>query len=142
MTEYEIITTDNIEQILEKSTVFERIGISKVESKILAILFLTNKPQSARNIEKWMDMRQPEVSGGTKSLQARNWIRETYSKIEQERGRPQKAYELTMAREMLFEEIKQGLYNQFKNNKDLLNELKEEKKEEFETICIGEGEEQ
>lgn len=124
--EYEIETTEDIEKIVEKSKIFEKIGMGRVESKIFSMLFCMNKPLTGRYIEKTMDLRQPEISLGTKNLQARGWIREVINQSSG-RGRPEKSYELAMKRENVVEEIELSIYEEFETKRETLRELMKKK---------------
>lgn len=111
------------ELLFQRATILEKIGLSRIESRVLAIL-LDGKPQTARNIEKETDLRQPEVSRGTELLMKRSWIqvKEISSRM---KGRPQKEYSLKLSVNMLIEALKGDLHKKHAEEWDNIFKLEE-----------------
>lgn len=81
---------------LEAIDVLKQVGISKNEGKILGYLFKVDNAL-ARDIERAVDLRQPEVSAASKILLERNLIKGTNIKSEG-KGRPLIKYSLARSR--------------------------------------------
>lgn len=71
----------------------KNLGLSEKESKVLEMI-LRKKVVPTRDFERELDLRQPEVSMATKSLQERGWIREGEKIRLDGTGRPGNTYEL------------------------------------------------
>jgi predicted transcriptional regulator len=103
-------------------SLFQEVGLSRIEASVISCL-LEGKEMSARDIERVMDIRQPEVSGGTKGLQARGWIAEKNDNGAG-RGRPQKVYTLVMKPENMFNELCKAHEKELKEKEQTLENLK------------------
>lgn len=116
---------DKTEAITSRAKTLESLGLSIQESKILSALVAVKA--SARDLERALDLRQPEVSLWTKNLQARGWIREG-EKISVAHGRPCKTYELAMSFESILKEIKLRMEKQHQDQKEKLSMLTKKRK--------------
>src|SRR5208283_931043 len=88
--------TENVVYFTEKEEEFANllieIGTKKNVAKVL--VFLANIPEAtSREIERGIDLRQPEVSIAMHYLMDQGWITSRESKAES-KGRPVKIYEL------------------------------------------------
>lgn len=108
-----------IETINTRAVTLMEIGLRKQEAKILSALI--EKSFSARDLERMLDMRQPEVSLWTKNIQARGWIREGDKRLGS--GRPEKMYELAMTYDNILKEIKTRMEKQVAYDKEKLKSL-------------------
>lgn len=110
-------------KIIEK---LSEIDIGRAEAKILFYLFKNNSG-FARVIERDVDLRQPEVSAGTKSLLGRGWIK-SKAIVANSRGRPQNKYSLAKSKNEIVKEINTFFTDKIhllEEDIKLLNELKE-----------------
>lgn len=81
---------------LEAIDALKQVGVSKNEGKILGYLFKVDDAL-ARDIERGVDLRQPEVSTASKTLLERNLIKGTNMKSEG-KGRPLIKYSLARSK--------------------------------------------
>jgi len=81
---------------LEAIDALKQVGISKNEGKILGYLFKVDNA-FARDIERSVDLRQPEVSAASKILLERNLIKGINMKSEG-KGRPLIKYSLARSK--------------------------------------------
>lgn len=108
---------------LERNTLlFQELGLTRLEGKILYTL-LSGKPLSAKEIERSADLRQPEISTGTKKLLSRGWIREK-NQNGMGKGRPQKIYVLLAKPEQIYNDLCRGYSETAKIQEENLMELK------------------
>ena len=104
------------------STLLEKCGYRRILAGTLAYLVQTGKPQTAREIERSLDLRQPEISIALSQLVERSWI--TVSKQETgAQGRPTLMYQLIPV-EQLYQNIQKEQHLQIKTIQDTLNELR------------------
>lgn len=75
---------------------FIHIGLEKHQAKVLAFL-LEKKSGHTRDIERGVDMRQPEVCLALLSLERRGWVTKT-KEIQNKKGRP--TYNYTLAKDV------------------------------------------
>ena len=81
---------------LEAINTLKQIDISKNEGKVLAYLFKVDEA-FAKDIERAVDLRQPELSTASKALLERNLIKGTNVKS-QGKGRPLIKYSLARSK--------------------------------------------
>lgn len=108
-------------KIIEKLV---QVGMSKCEVKILFYLF-KNSSGFAREIERDADLRQPEVSGATKLLIGRGWIKVTPVRSEG-KGRPQNKYSLVKSKKDIAKAINKHFADKIcslEEDRKLFNEL-------------------
>lgn len=121
---------EEIYNINEKAAVFEKIGLNRIEAKILALFFRSPGTKTGREIENILDLRQPEVSLAMKRLQAQGWVREVMNTQDSRRGRPEKVYELSMKSEMIIQDLETHLFNEYTEKLREINRLKPTKIDE------------
>ncbi len=89
----------------------ERIGLKPNESRVL-VLFLRGEALTSREIERYADLRQPEVSIALTALSTRGWVC-TASTIAQNKGRPIKLFTLALPAPEIMYQIKAGIQGEF-----------------------------
>ena len=96
-------------------------GLKSTEAKVLRFLFKNNSGQS-REIERKMDMRQPEVSSAMNSFCKRKWIKITQIK-NASKGRPTNVYTLSTSKEQILKEIKDTIEKEIEAKRTILKNL-------------------
>ena len=101
------------------------LGFNRHESKALQYL-LDNigNEVTAREIERKMDMRQPEVSLALKSLKKRGWIATAEPSVTKIHGRPTHLLWLRISAEEIYQEISVQFEKDITKLKDTLDQLK------------------
>lgn len=87
------------------------IGLKKNEARVLAI-FMRGGELTSREIERYSDLRQPEVSIAITALTKRNWIC-TSNLITENKGRPVKLFTLAQPIDKILFEIKSEILGDF-----------------------------
>jgi predicted transcriptional regulator len=111
--------TENEEKIV---SLLIGIGMNKNVAKVL--VFLLNIPQAtAREIERGVDIRQPEVSTATRYLTEQGWI--ALGKTPSERkGRPQKSYSLALPLKEIIARIEKTKKNETNNQLAMFKKMR------------------
>lgn len=91
--------------------ILEKIGLKPNESRVL-VLFLRGEALTSREIERYADLRQPEVSIALTALGTRGWVC-TSSTITQNKGRPIKLFTLAQPASDIMYQIKAGIQGEF-----------------------------
>jgi predicted transcriptional regulator len=98
------------------------IGTKKNVAKLL--VFFTGTPvATSHEIERAMDLRQPEVSIAVKYLTDQGWIREQENPSES-KGRPQKKYSLAVPVKKIFASIEKEKKDEANNKLALIKKIK------------------
>lgn len=124
------------EKELNAANAFERLGIPKIENRILLCLF-EKEGVTAREIERIADLRQPEVSNSTNALKKKGWIKKTSIRKEG-KGRPYDRFYLAKPKEAIIEDIQGMAYKKMEIEKrdmnalcDMLDKLRHEKPKKY-----------
>jgi predicted transcriptional regulator len=96
------------------------MGLNEKESKVLSLL-MDNKLVVARDFERLLDMRQPEVSLALKNLQSRGWVRNGDKLKSDKMLRAGKTYGLCYSIEEITTELKKQAETK---NKEFLTSIK------------------
>jgi len=107
--------SQNIEEL---SSIFQLLGISRIETRIISAL-MDKGEMSARRLEKELDVQQPGISIGTKNLLERGWIGERTIQVAN-RGRPQKFYVIVVG----LDTIDRELLEKIKENEEKITKLR------------------
>jgi predicted transcriptional regulator len=91
--------------------VLGEIGLKKNEARVL-VIFMRGGELTSREIERYTDLRQPEVSIAVTALTKRNWIC-TSNLITENKGRPVKLFTLAQPVEKILFEIKSDILGDF-----------------------------
>jgi len=107
--------------------IFEKAGMKTIEAKVLSYLFENNRGLS-RDMERKMDLRQPEVSTSLSKFYKKGWVeREEIS--HEGKGRPQILFKLKKTKHKIIEELINNCNKKLNNLieiKENLTKLKEE----------------
>ena len=99
-----IINIDD--RVKRTAAIFNSLGFKKPESKVLAYLFQNEGLHTYREIELGVDLRQPEVSTASKSLEGQGWVvQKIMEDARRPRGRPQVGLGLAMPKDMLKDKL-------------------------------------
>ncbi len=91
----------------EISGIFAEIGLKKNTARVLAIL-LKDIDLTSREIERWADLRQPEVSFAIKDLMGRQWIGVSRN-LGSKKGRPIQVYRLAVPVEGIIDQLQRTI---------------------------------
>ena len=100
--------SENEEEIFQ---ILGKIGLKPNEARVL-VIFLRGKELTSREVERYADLRQPEVSVALTALSKRDWIC-TSSSITQSKGRPIKIFSLAQPAAEIIYQIKAGIQGEF-----------------------------
>ena len=99
------------------------IGTNKNVAKML--VFLANTPKAtSRDLERGMDMRQPEVSIAIKYLTDQGWIKSRDVPSEK-KGRPMRDYSLAVPVKEIIAVIEKSKKNEANNQLELLRKIRD-----------------
>jgi predicted transcriptional regulator len=108
--EYVQFFTDKEEELAD---LLIEIGIRKNVATVL--VFLINKPEaSSREIERGIDLRQPEVSNAMKYMKGQGWIKSREIPSEK-KGRPVKLYSLRIPVREIMSDLEKAKKEEVKN---------------------------
>ncbi len=119
-----LIFTERDEEI---AGIFNEVGLKVNVSRVL-VMFLTYSNINSRDIERYTDLRQPEVSIAINDLVNRRWI-EVTKHITVNKGRPIKVYNLSLSPDEIIDQIEGSInkeYNQLKASVERVRELVKE----------------
>ena len=109
------------EKELKASNALKRLGIPKMENRILLCLF-EKEGVTAREIERTADLRQPEVSQSVNALKKKGWIKA--SSIRKEgKGRPYDRFYLAKPKEAIVADIQEKVQKRVETEKQDMNAL-------------------
>jgi predicted transcriptional regulator len=122
---YHVDTGQYFSEIDEEiSLIFVDIGLKKNTARVLTIL-LKEINLTSREIERWADLRQPEVSLAITDLIKRRWVQKT-DKNSENKGRPVHIYHLAIPVDNILDDL-QGMltvsYQKSMSNLERVREL-------------------
>ena len=103
------------EKELNASNALKRLGIPKIENRILLCLF-EKEGVTAREIERIADLRQPELSNGTTALREKGWIKASLTRKEGQ-GRPYDRFYLAKPIEDIRTDIQERVQKKMETEK-------------------------
>jgi len=103
--------TDLTRKEEEVIQILGEIGLKKNEARVL-VIFMRGGELTSREIERYTDLRQPEVSIAITALTKRNWIC-TSNLITENKGRPVKLFTLAQPVDKILFEIKSDILGDF-----------------------------
>jgi len=124
----EVFKKDILEENKEAFDLLERLGCSRAKSRLL-IYFMNEKKGKSRDVERAMDLRQPEVSLGMRELVKGKFVTRQFLK-KHGKGRPEILYTAITPKKLLakLEEETTRKLNTMKDNivklKALIKEMK------------------
>ena len=117
--------SDGEEEIAE---IFNDIGVKRNASRVL-VLMIRGFDLTSREIERFCDIRQPEVSIALTDLEKRKWVKKVGQKSEN-KGRPVLIYHLVKSVDDILDELKKvivGDYDKKLNEIEKVRELLKER---------------
>jgi predicted transcriptional regulator len=105
----------------DKANILADSGMRHYEAKTLLFLFSHGSGYS-RDIEREMDLRQPEVSASMSVFIEKKWVNKKPVDA-QGKGRPSIFYSLQKEKKQIIEELKNKVNDDMKNKLELLREL-------------------
>jgi len=124
----EVLKKDILEENKKAIDLLERLGCSRAKARVL-IYFMNEKKGKSRDVERAMDLRQPEVSLGMKELVKGHYVTRQFLK-KHGKGRPEILYTAITPHKLLakIEEETTRKLNTMKDNivklKALIKEMK------------------
>ena len=109
------------EKELNASNALKRLGIPKIENRILLCLF-EKEGVTAREIERIADLRQPEVSNSTNALKKKGWIKATLTPKDG-KGRPYYRFYLAKPKKLIIADIHGRVQKKIETEKQDMNAL-------------------
>lgn len=103
------------EKELNAADALKRLGIPKIENRILLCLF-EKEGVTAREIERIADLRQPEVSNSTNALKRKGWIKASLTRKEG-KGRPYDRFYLAKPIEDIRTDIRERVQKKMETEK-------------------------
>lgn len=107
----------------EYISAFISVGLRPHEAKVLAYL-LENIHGHSRDIEKIMDLRQPEVCNALSSLQDRGWVKKK-GEERSVQGRPVFNYMLAKKPAVILSVLEEVAQKEIKRYEDIIQKIKE-----------------
>jgi len=109
------------EKELNAADALKRLGIPKIENRILLCLF-EKEGVTAREIERIADLRQPEVSNSTNALKRKGWIKASLTRKEG-KGRPYDRFYLAKPIEDIRTDIQERVQKKMETEKQDIDAL-------------------
>ena len=101
---------------------FEKQGYARSIARCI-IYFLSQKEGTSKQIERAMDLRQPEVSTSMKALIKEGMIIKIHIRMEK-KGRPELLYKLSIGNKQLFNKIEKMITKKIEKTLKNLQELR------------------
>ena len=95
----------------EIADLFWDIGLKRNSARVL-VLLIKDIDLTSREIERAVDLRQPEVSIALTDLMKKRWV-QVVSQITENKGRPTKIYRLSRTLDEILDEIKSSIVGEY-----------------------------
>lgn len=95
----------------EIADLFWDIGLKRNSARVL-VLLIKDIDLTSREIERAVDLRQPEVSIALTDLLKKRWV-QVVSQISENKGRPTKIYRLSRTLDEILDEIKSSIVGEY-----------------------------
>jgi predicted transcriptional regulator len=115
------------ENDLEISEILTDVGLKNNEARVLVVLF-KGYDLTSREIERIVDLRQPEVSIAINQLIDRKWAQVT-SLITEKKGRPVKVYSLSRSVDTIIDQIEEQIEGEYRGQLDIIERVRSMVKE-------------
>lgn len=112
---------------LEISEILTNVGLKSNEARVLVVLFKGVKLTS-REIERVVDLRQPEVSIAINQLISRDWA-QVASLLTEKKGRPVKVYTLTRTVDDIIDQIEREIEGEYRGRIEIIERVRSMVKE-------------
>jgi predicted transcriptional regulator len=112
---------------LEISGILTDVGLKSNEARVLVVMF-KGYDLTSREIERIVDLRQPEVSIAINQLIARNWAQVT-NLLTEKKGRPVKVYNLTKTVDAIIDQIESQIEGEYRGRIEIIERVRSMVKE-------------
>lgn len=96
----------------EIADIFRDIGLKRSSARVLTLL-IKDVDLTSREIEKAVDLRQPEVSIAITDLMKRRWVTIVHQMTEN-KGRPMKVYHIARTLDEILDELREAVIGSYK----------------------------
>jgi len=107
---------------LEIAEILTNVGLKSNESRVLVVLF-KGYDLTSREIERIVDLRQPEVSIAINQLITRKWA-QVSSLITEKKGRPVKVYSLTISIDTILDQIEEQIEGDYRSQMETIERVR------------------
>lgn len=104
--------------------VLQRLEFGRVAAKTLVYMLVRKTVARGKDIERAVDLRQPEVSQGTSTLISRKWVKKSKIKTKG-KGRPHYRYRLAMPKKEIINDIKEEIQKRIEQEHQNLTAVRE-----------------
>ncbi|MDD1728183.1 MAG: hypothetical protein LUQ50_03825 [Methanospirillum sp.] len=118
----------------EIADLFWDIGLKRNTARVL-VLMIKDMDLTSREIERVVDLRQPEVSIALTDLMKKKWVR-IVRQITENKGRPVKIYHLVTSLDDILDELKTSIVGEYEKKfaeiervREMLREINRERSE-------------
>lgn len=112
---------------LEITEILASVGLKSNEARVLVVLF-KGYDLTSREIERLVDLRQPEVSIAINQLIDRRWA-QVSSLITEKKGRPVKVYSLTVSIDTILDQIESQIEGDYRSQMEIIERVRSMVKE-------------
>ncbi|NLL10301.1 MAG: hypothetical protein GX268_05320 [Methanomicrobiales archaeon] len=106
----------------EIADLFWSIGLKR-NSALVLTLMIKDVDFTSRDIERMIDLRQPEVSIAITDLMKRGWVH-IVLQITQNKGRPIKVYHVSRSLDEILDELKESVIKIYEQKCDEIEEVR------------------
>jgi predicted transcriptional regulator len=112
---------------LEITEILTNVGLKSNEARVLVVLF-KGYDLTSREIERIVDLRQPEVSIAINLLIGRKWA-QVSSLITEKKGRPVKVYSLSASIDAILDQIEAQIEGDYRSQLEIIERVRSMVKE-------------
>jgi len=112
---------------LEITEILTNVGLKSNEARVLVVLF-KGYDLTSREIERIVDLRQPEVSIAINLLIGRKWA-QISSLITEKKGRPVKVYSLAASIDSILDQIEDQIEGDYRSQLEIIERVRSMVKE-------------
>jgi len=106
----------------EIADLFWSIGLKR-NSALVLTLMIKDVDFTSREIERMIDLRQPEVSIAITDLMKRGWVH-TVLQITQNKGRPIKVYHVSRSLDEILDELKESVIETYEQKCEEIEQVR------------------
>ena len=112
---------------LEITEILTNVGLKSNEARVLVVLF-KGYDLTSREIERIVDLRQPEVSIAINLLIGKKWA-QISSLITEKKGRPVKVYSLAASIDSILDQIEEQIEGDYRSQLEIIERVRSMVKE-------------
>ena len=112
---------------LEITEILTNVGLKSNEARVLVVLF-KGYDLTSREIERIVDLRQPEVSIAINMLIGRKWA-QVSSLITEKKGRPVKVYSLSISIDGILDQLEEQIEGDYRSQLEIIERVRSMVKE-------------